>query len=158
MPAIVETERLDQPPGRCDRFGQVRELGWIARQQQHRPDIRMRREAEESAIVNPRILSEKPVAKRRRDDERPLEIAPDPPGGRTGEPVDRQHEQLVAALKRNDQVVLAAGIHGRVTGVAEQTLTVEIARGVQVQVERTAVQSVQPAAAVETREKEREKS
>jgi len=70
----------------------------------------------------------------------------------------KEHEQLVSALKRNDQVVLASGIHGRVTGVGDKVLTVEIARGVQVQVERSGVQSVQKAAVVEAREKEREKS
>jgi preprotein translocase subunit YajC len=70
----------------------------------------------------------------------------------------KDHERLVAALKRGDQVVLASGIHGRVTGVAEKTLSVEIARGVQVQVERSAVQTVERVAAAEPREKEREKS
>ena len=74
------------------------------------------------------------------------------------DPAQVDHEQLVAALKRNDQVVLSAGIHGRVTGVADKTLTIEIARGVQVQVERSAVQTVQKAAPVEQREKSGEKS
>lgn len=70
----------------------------------------------------------------------------------------REHDRLVATLKRNDQVVLAAGIHGRVSTVGDKTLTVEIARGVQVQVERSAVQTVQKAPLPEAREKEREKS
>ena len=78
----------------------------------------------------------------------------------------REHEQLVAALKRNDQVVMGSGIHGRVTGVAEKTVTVEVARGVQVVVDRTGIQAVERAGdrgaekaqAAEVREKEREKS
>ena len=70
----------------------------------------------------------------------------------------REHDQLVAGLKRNDQVVLASGIHGRVTAVGDKLLTIEIARGVQVQVERSGVQSVHKAPVVEAREKEREKS
>jgi preprotein translocase subunit YajC len=70
----------------------------------------------------------------------------------------KEHEQLLAAVKRNDQIVLAAGIHGRVTAVGEKTLTVEIARGVQVQVERSAVQTIQKVPVAEGREKEREKS
>jgi len=44
----------------------------------------------------------------------------------------REHEQVVAALKRGDRVVLASGIHGRVTAAADKTVSVEIARGVQV--------------------------
>lgn len=66
----------------------------------------------------------------------------------------REHDQLVASLKRNDQVVLTSGIHGRVAGVSDKVLTVEIARGVQVQVERTGIQSVQRAAVPEARDKE----
>ena len=70
----------------------------------------------------------------------------------------REHERMVAALKRGDRVVLASGIHGRVTGVADKTVTVEIARGVQVDVDRSAIQTVAKAPALEVREKEREKS
>jgi len=71
----------------------------------------------------------------------------------------KEHDQLVAALKRNDQVVLASGIHGRVTTLGEKVVRVEIAPKVEVQVDRTAIQTVQRAAApAEPREKEREKS
>ncbi len=70
----------------------------------------------------------------------------------------REHEQMVAALKRSDRVVMASGIHGRVTGVAEKTVTVEIARNVQVEVDRSAIQTVAKGPALEVREKEREKS
>lgn len=70
----------------------------------------------------------------------------------------REHEQMVAALKRGDRVVMASGIHGRVTGVAEKAVTVEIARNVQVEVDRSGIQTVEKAPALEVREKEREKS
>ncbi|HLY39275.1 MAG TPA: preprotein translocase subunit YajC [Candidatus Binatia bacterium] len=55
----------------------------------------------------------------------------------------RDHDQLVAALKRNDQIVMASGIHGRVMGLSEKTITVEIAPKVQVTVDRSAIQSVE---------------
>jgi preprotein translocase subunit YajC len=67
----------------------------------------------------------------------------------------KDQEQLIAGLKRNDQIVFSAGIHGRVAAVGDKILTVEIARGVQVQVDRTAVQGVQRAAPSEPREKEK---
>lgn len=70
----------------------------------------------------------------------------------------RDHERLVADLKRSDQVVLASGIHGRVAAVGDKQLTIEIARGVQVQVERSGIQSVHKASVGEARDKEREKS
>jgi preprotein translocase subunit YajC len=70
----------------------------------------------------------------------------------------REHEQLVGGLKRNDQIVLMSGIHGRVQGIAEKVLTVEIAPKVLVQVDRDSVQSVQKAPVAEVREKEREKT
>ena len=69
----------------------------------------------------------------------------------------REHERMVAALKRGDRVV-ASGIHGRVTAVAEKVVNVEIARNVQVEVDRSAIQTVEKAVALEVREKEREKS
>ena len=55
----------------------------------------------------------------------------------------RDHDQLVAALKRNDQIVMASGIHGRVMGLGDKTITVEIAPKVQVVVDRSAIQSVE---------------
>ena len=70
----------------------------------------------------------------------------------------REHEVLVAGLRRNDQVVMSSGIHGRVAALGEKVITVEIAPKVQVQVERSAIQSVVKATAAEPREKEREKS
>lgn len=70
----------------------------------------------------------------------------------------REHEQLVGGLKRNDQIVLTSGLHGRVHGIAEKVLTVEIAPKVLVQVDREGVQSVHKAPVAEVREKEQEKS
>ena len=70
----------------------------------------------------------------------------------------REQDQLAANLKRNDQVVMSCGMHGRVAGLADKVVTVEIAPNVRVQVDRAAIQSVQKGPAVEAREKEREKS
>ena len=70
----------------------------------------------------------------------------------------RQTDQMLGNLKRNDQVVMTSGIHGRVTAISDKLLTVEIAPKVLIQVERNAVQSVQKSSAGDAREKEREKS
>jgi preprotein translocase subunit YajC len=68
------------------------------------------------------------------------------------------HEQMLKAIKRNDAVVLTGGIHGRVTAIADDVLTVEIAPKVAVQVDRAAVQRVQGDNGTEAREKERQRS
>ena len=65
----------------------------------------------------------------------------------------REHDTLLANLKKNDQVVMASGMHGRVLTTGDKVLTVEIAPRVQVTVDRSAVQRVERAAA-EPREKE----
>ena len=57
----------------------------------------------------------------------------------------RDQEQLIANLKRNDQVVMVSGIHGRILTISDKVVTVEIAPKVPVQVDRTAIQSVQKA-------------
>jgi preprotein translocase subunit YajC len=67
----------------------------------------------------------------------------------------RTHEELVAALKRNDPVVLSSGIHGRVMTLGDDVVTVEIAPKVQVQVDRSAIQSVRKASASAVVEKEK---
>jgi preprotein translocase subunit YajC len=69
----------------------------------------------------------------------------------------RALEAQVAALKRNDQVVFASGIHGRVVTLGDKVLSIEIAPKVAVQVDREAVQRVLTAPSAEAREKEREK-
>ena len=69
----------------------------------------------------------------------------------------KDHEAVIAGLKRNDRIALSCGTHGRVMAVAEKTATIEIARGVQVEIDRAAIQRVE-SAANEPREKEREKS
>ena len=76
-------------------------------------------------------------------------------------PEQRKRKELetqVAGLKRNDQVVFASGIHGRVVTLGDKVLSVEIAPKVAVQIERDSVQRVLTAPTAEGREKEREKS
>ena len=67
-------------------------------------------------------------------------------------------EAKVSGLKRNDQIVLASGIHGRVITLGDKVLSIEIAPKVAVQVDRDSVQRVLTAPAADAREKEREKS
>ena len=62
---------------------------------------------------------------------------------------------MIANLKKGDRIVTSGGLHGRVTGLDETTLTVEIADKVRVKINRAnvagIVQSAPPATA-ETKE------
>ena len=48
----------------------------------------------------------------------------------------KEHRQMVANLKKGDRIVTSGGIHGRITGLDDVTLTVEIADKVRVKVAR----------------------
>ena len=54
----------------------------------------------------------------------------------------REHKKLVEGLKKNDQVVTAGGIHGRIVDVADDTVTMEIAPNVIIRHDRTRVETV----------------
>jgi preprotein translocase subunit YajC len=56
----------------------------------------------------------------------------------------KEHKAMVAALGVGDEVVTAGGILGRIVETGEQFLTVEIANGVQVKVQRHTVTNVMP--------------
>jgi preprotein translocase subunit YajC len=62
----------------------------------------------------------------------------------------KDHRDMVAALRRGDTVVTSGGILGKVMKVADDMVTVEIAKDVQVQVVKTTITEVraktQPAA------------
>jgi len=51
---------------------------------------------------------------------------------------------MVAALAKGDEVVTTGGVLGRVTELGEGYITVDIAKGVEIKVQRQAVQTVLP--------------
>ena len=56
----------------------------------------------------------------------------------------KEHKTMVEALAKGDEVATAGGLLGRVTKLGDHHLGVEIAPGVEVQVQRTAVVQVLP--------------
>jgi len=48
----------------------------------------------------------------------------------------KQHKQILASLKKGDRVVSSGGLHGVVTGLTEDTVTLEISPKVRVKVSR----------------------
>lgn len=57
---------------------------------------------------------------------------------------NKEHQQMVQNLKAGDRIITAGGLYGRVTGVADNTLTVEIAEKVRVKINRSSVSMLVP--------------
>src|SRR3989337_3488645 len=53
----------------------------------------------------------------------------------------KEHREMVSKLEKGDAVVTSGGIHGTITGVAEEAVTMEIAENVRVQVDQGQVDS-----------------
>jgi len=56
----------------------------------------------------------------------------------------KEHKTMVEALQKGDEVVTAGGVLGRINKVGDAHLTLEIAPNVEIQVQRSAVQTVLP--------------
>lgn len=56
----------------------------------------------------------------------------------------KEHRSMVAALGKGDEVATAGGTLGRITGVSDNFVTLEIADSVEVKVQRHMVQTVLP--------------
>ncbi len=60
----------------------------------------------------------------------------------------KKHQELVKNLKKGDEVVTTAGIHGKVVGVTDSIVTLEIAENVRIKLDRAQVATVKAAATV----------
>jgi preprotein translocase subunit YajC len=56
----------------------------------------------------------------------------------------KEHKALIEALAKGDEVVIAGGLLGRVSKLGETYLHVEVANGVEIQVQRSSVVQVLP--------------
>ncbi len=56
----------------------------------------------------------------------------------------KQHKEMVAATKKGDEVVTNGGLLGKVTGVDDNFVSLEIARDLTVRVQRQAISQVMP--------------
>jgi preprotein translocase subunit YajC len=56
----------------------------------------------------------------------------------------KEHQQMLANLGKGDEVVTSGGVLGRVKDVADQFVTLEIAPGVEIKVQKFAVGAVMP--------------
>lgn len=56
----------------------------------------------------------------------------------------KEHKAMVDALAKGDEVVIGGGVLGKVAKLGETYLSVEVAAGVELQVQRTSVLQVLP--------------
>jgi len=54
----------------------------------------------------------------------------------------KQHKEMLGALKKGDRVISSGGLHGVVTGITEDVVTMEIAPKVRVKVSRGSISTV----------------
>lgn len=54
----------------------------------------------------------------------------------------KDHRSMISSLKKGDRVITSGGLHGRITGIDDTTLTLEIADKVRVKVARTNVSAM----------------
>ena len=56
----------------------------------------------------------------------------------------KEHRDLVSKLTKGDEVVAAGGLYGRVSDLDETSITLEVANGVSIKVQRQSVGQVLP--------------
>ena len=56
----------------------------------------------------------------------------------------KEHRQMTEALQKGDEVVTTGGILGKITQIGEAYISIQIAPDTEVQVQRTAVQTLLP--------------
>ena len=56
----------------------------------------------------------------------------------------KEHKKMTEAIAKGDEVITTGGTLGKVTGVGESFVTVEVAAGVEIKVQRTAIQALMP--------------
>src|SRR5512135_1778426 len=54
----------------------------------------------------------------------------------------KEHKALLEALKKGDNVITAGGVHGKVTAVEDNIVTLEIATGVNIKITKSYIAAV----------------
>jgi preprotein translocase subunit YajC len=54
----------------------------------------------------------------------------------------KEHQQMLSKLKKNDEVMTSGGIYGKVTNLADNVVTLEVAPNVRIRVHRPQISAV----------------
>ncbi len=61
----------------------------------------------------------------------------------------KQHREFLDGLQKGDEVITSGGIYGRVTGITENVVTLEVADKVRIKVQRANISGMKPKTAAE---------
>jgi preprotein translocase subunit YajC len=61
-----------------------------------------------------------------------------------------EHQKMVGALKKNDEVVTSGGIHGVVVNVKDGTIVLKIADEVKIEIQKSSISSLKKSADQQT--------
>jgi preprotein translocase subunit YajC len=62
----------------------------------------------------------------------------------------KEHRTMLAALQKGEEVVTAGGVVGKVSKLSDQYATIEIAPGVEISVQRSAIAQLLPKGTIKT--------
>ncbi|CUS93705.1 protein translocase subunit yajC [Candidatus Kryptonium thompsonii] len=54
----------------------------------------------------------------------------------------KEHQKLIESLKKGDKVITSSGIHGKVVGLDDKTVLIEVDDGVKIKFEKAAIVAV----------------
>jgi len=54
----------------------------------------------------------------------------------------KEHQKLIESLKKGDKVITSSGIHGKVVGLDDKTVLIEVDDGVKIKFEKAAIAAV----------------
>ncbi|MFH1075725.1 MAG: preprotein translocase subunit YajC [Pseudomonadota bacterium] len=70
----------------------------------------------------------------------------------------KQHRQMLANLKKGDNVMTSGGIHGKIAGITDSVVTLEVADKVLIKVSRSYVGDTAQSSTAQTNAKEKQQS
>lgn len=56
----------------------------------------------------------------------------------------KEHQKMLSAIGKGDEVITSGGVLGRVTELGDQFMTLQVAKGVELRVQRQSVTAVMP--------------
>ncbi len=62
----------------------------------------------------------------------------------------KEHKQLIESLNKGDEVMTSGGLIGKITDLGENFVVVEVAKGTEVKVQRSAITAVLPKGTIKT--------
>ena len=62
----------------------------------------------------------------------------------------KEHRTMLDSLKKGDEVVMSSGIIGKINGLSEQFATIEIAKTVEIKIQKPTIQTLLPKGSIKS--------